>query len=217
MDRNNNILNNPEDITNEINIQQSISNRPTVSTCYYQPEHPLQCTCGVRQYPWHDLDGFVIERRRNPQIPLYKYFDKETYHMCLKHLSNNKTPCPDKIHNSILKNMPESFHKLLFLFFTHCHKQKKIPASWKISLTILLYKKEDPAQLPNHRPIALANTIYKFFTSTLTYILSAYGENHQILRDSQEEFRTEKSTARQLQLLIAALEDAKFTNQDIYL
>jgi hypothetical protein len=113
--------------------------------------------------------------------------------------------------------MPESFHKLLFSFFSHCYKQKQIPTSWKTSLTILLYKKGDPSKLPNHRPIALANTIYKFFTSTLTFIISAYGEKHQILHDSQEGFRAERSTSRQLQLLIAALEDARFTNQDIYL
>jgi hypothetical protein len=47
--------------------------------------------------------------------------------------------------------------------------------------------------------------------------LSTYGEKHQILHDSQEGFRAERSTSRQLQLLIAALEDARFTNQDIYL
>ena len=113
--------------------------------------------------------------------------------------------------------MPTNFHRTLFLFFKHCYKQKQIPASWKISLTILLYKKGDPSQLPNHRPIALANTIYKFFTSTLTSILSAYGEKHQILHDSQEGFRAERCTSRQLQLLIAALEDAQLTTQDIYL
>jgi len=73
--------------------------------------------------------------------------------------------------------MPESFHILLFLFFTHCYKQKQIPTSWKTSLTILLYKKGDSSQLPNHKPIALANTIYKLFTSTLTLILSSYGKN----------------------------------------
>ena len=103
------------------------------------------------------------------------------------------------------------------MFFTHCYKQKQIPASWKISLTILLYKKCDPSQLSNHRPIALANTIYKLFISTLTSILSTYGENHQILHDSQEGFRAERSTSRQLQLIIAALEDEKFANQNIYL
>ena len=113
--------------------------------------------------------------------------------------------------------MPPRFHKLLFLFFQHCYKQRQIPASWKTSLTVLLYKKGDPSHLPNHRPIALANTIYKLFTSTLTSLLSAYGERHQILHDSQEGFRAERGTSRQLQLLIAALEDARFTNQDIYI
>ena len=113
--------------------------------------------------------------------------------------------------------MPEDFHKLLFLFFSHCYKQQQIPSSWKISLTILLYKKGDPSHLTNHRPIALANTIYKLFTNTLTFILLAYGEEHQILHDSQEGFRAERSTSRQLQLLIATLEDARFTNQNIYI
>ena len=113
--------------------------------------------------------------------------------------------------------MPASFHHILLLFFTHCYKLKQIPAFWKISLTILLYKKGDPSFLTNYRPIALANKIYKFFTSTLTLILPAYGERHQILHDSQEGFRAERCTSRQLQLLIVSLEDAQFTNQDIYL
>jgi hypothetical protein len=84
--------------------------------------------------------------------------------------------------------MPPKFHTLLFLFFLHCYKQRKIPASWKTSLTILLYKKGNPTELANYRPIALANTIYKLFTSTFTSILSAYGEQYQILHDSQEGF-----------------------------
>jgi hypothetical protein len=137
--------------------------------------------------------------------------------MCTRHLTNGKTPGLDSIPNSILKNMPSVFHDLLFLFYIHCYKQQQIPQSWKTSLTILLYKKADPTRLTNHRPIALANTIYKLFISTFTTILSTYGEQYQILHDSQEGFRSERSTSRQLQLLIAALEDAKFTTQDIFL
>jgi hypothetical protein len=139
------------------------------------------------------------------------------YDLSVKHLTIGKIPGPDQIPNIILKQMPPKFHSLLFLFFSHCYKQHKIPASWKTSLTILLYKKGNPTQLTNHIPIALANTIYKLFTSTLTSILSAYGEQHQILHDSQKGFRSERCTSRQFQLLIAALEDARFTNQDIYL
>ena len=90
-DRNNNILTSPEDIAKEIHIQQSISNRPTVPTCHFLPNHPPQCTCRVRQYPWHDIDGLIIDKRGNPQTPLHTYLDLETYNLCLKNLANNKT------------------------------------------------------------------------------------------------------------------------------
>ena len=113
--------------------------------------------------------------------------------------------------------MPPIFHILLLLFFTHCYKQKQIPEAWKTSLTILLYKKGNSHQLTNHRPIALANTIYKLFTNTLMSILSSYGKKYQNLHDSQEGFRAERCTARQLQTIIAALEDARLINQDIYI
>ena len=179
-----NILTSLKDIANEIHIQQSISNRPTVPTCHFLPNHLPQCTCGVRQYPWHDIEGFIKDKQGNPQTSLHTYFDQETYNLCLKNLVNNKTPGPNRIPNSILKNMPHSFHHILFLFFTHCYKSKQTPNSWKMSLTILLYKKGDPSLLTNHRPIALANTLYKFFTSILTSILSTYSERHQILHDS---------------------------------
>ena len=96
IDRQNNILTNPEDIASEIHTQQSINNRPTVPTCQYQNTHPLYCTCGVRQYPWHDLDGYIIDKRGEPQTPLHTYFDQETYDLCLKNLSNNKAPGPTK-------------------------------------------------------------------------------------------------------------------------
>ena len=71
-------------------------------------------------------------------------------------------------------------------FFTHYYKQQQILPLWKTSLNILLYKKDDPTKLTNHRPIALANTIYKLFTNSLTTIMSTYGEKYQILHNSQE-------------------------------
>jgi hypothetical protein len=43
------------------------------------------------------------------------------------------------------------------------------------------------------------------------------GEILQILQNSQEGFRQERCTSRQLQILNAALEDSRFTQQDIYL
>jgi hypothetical protein len=69
----------------------------------------------------------------------------------------------------------------------------------------------------NHIPIALANTLYKFFTSIIIAQLANYGEKYQILQNNQEGFRQERCTFRQLQTLIAALEDSRLTQQDIYL
>ena len=106
---------------------------------------------------------------------------------------------------------------MFFLFFRHCYKQRAIPNSWKHSKTILLHKKDDPIHLANYRPIALANTIYKLFTSTITTLLTSYGEQHRILHFSQEGFRPQRNTSRQNQMIIAALEDARLTAKDIYL
>jgi hypothetical protein len=216
-DRQGNILTNPEDIAEEIYIQQSILNQPTIPTCHHQPTHSRGCVCGVRQYPWQDLNGFVLKKQGDIHASISNTFDRITYDLCLKYLGNNKAPGPNNILNSILENMPSQFHDLLFLLFQQCYKQQQIPTSWKTSLTILLYKKSDPSILTNHRPIALANTIYIFFTSTITAQLANYGEKYQILQNSQEGFRQEHCTSRQLQTLIAALEDSKLTQQDIYL
>ena len=113
-------------------------------------------------------------------------------------------PCPRDFTNYYSYSLPIVINKA------------KSPTLGKQALLYSYTKKGNPHHLTNHRPIALANTIYKLFTSTLTSLLSAYGEKHQILHDSQEGFRAERCTARQLQTIIAALEDARFTNQDIY-
>jgi hypothetical protein len=141
-DRQGNILTNPKDIAEEIYIQQSILNQPTIPTIqgHHQPNHDLECVCSVRQYPWHDLDGFILEKRGNTNASIANTFNKNTYDLCLKNLGNNKAPGPDNIPNAILKNMPIQFHNLLYLLFHQCYKQQQIPTSWKTSLTILLYK-----------------------------------------------------------------------------
>ena len=99
----NNILTNPEEIAHEIYVQQSISNMPTVPTCHYQPDHPQRYTCGVRQYPWHDIDGYTIEKRGESLISLHTYLDQETYDICLQQLANGKNPCQIKSLTSYYK------------------------------------------------------------------------------------------------------------------
>ena len=53
---------------------------------------------------------------------------------------------------------------------------------------ILLYFRCNQCHLTNHKPIVLADTIYKLFTRTFTSVLYTYGERHQILANKQYTF-----------------------------
>ncbi|GAN01199.1 hypothetical protein MAM1_0005c00631 [Mucor ambiguus] len=45
------------------------------------------------------------------------------------------------------------------------------PDSWNVSLMTLLYKKNDPNDMENYRPISLCNTDYKLMTRLLNHRL----------------------------------------------
>ena len=45
----------------------------------------------------------------------------------------------------------------------------------------------------------------------------SYGKQHKIIHFSQEGFWPQRNTSRQLQIIIAALEDARLINKDIYI
>jgi hypothetical protein len=102
LDTNNNLLTNPIDIADEIYIQQSKINASTIKTCEHQPQNHPDYTCQVRQYPWHELNGFILRTRGNNNASISALFTRETYDTCVKHLSKHKTPGPDQIPNSIL-------------------------------------------------------------------------------------------------------------------
>lgn len=54
----------PKILLTKFFIPQSINNQPFIPTSYCQPQHLFTCTCGVRQYPWHDLDSFTLETKK---------------------------------------------------------------------------------------------------------------------------------------------------------
>ena len=212
------ILTKPQDIANEIySTQQIISFQRQIPLCSDTTDHPSSCQCAIRKYPWHTHDGIILEKKRPHTASISTQFTRDIYDNCVKRLTIGKAHCPDNIPNDILKALPPQCQDLIFLFFQHCYKQREIPTQWKYSKTILLHKNDDPIHRANYKPIALANTIYKLYTSTITTLIPRYGEKHQIIHFSQEGFRPQRNTSRQLQMIIAALEDAKLTNKDIYL
>jgi hypothetical protein len=84
---------------------------------------------------------------------------QETLHQ----LPNHKTNGPDNIPGILLKHMPKAFHNAIFQLFQAMAITCITPPSWLLSNTILLYKKNDPHNLDNNRPITLANALYKLW------------------------------------------------------
>lgn len=114
-------------------------------------------------------------------------FTREVFDLSLKNLAQGKTPCLDNTPNEVLQALPTTFQELLFQFSWQCYKHNQIPTTWRHNKSILLCKKEDPLFISNYIPIALANTIYKLYTSILTTLLTNYIEQLLILHYSQEE------------------------------
>jgi hypothetical protein len=77
-DRQGNIPTNPEDIAEEIYIQQSILNQPASPTYHHQPNHDQECVCGVRQYPWHDLNRSVLKKHGDTHVSISNTFNRIT-------------------------------------------------------------------------------------------------------------------------------------------
>ncbi|KAK6761819.1 hypothetical protein RB195_022780 [Necator americanus] len=74
---------------------------------------------------------------------------------------------PGKISPEHLKNLPPVLINTLARLFTCYLLECKVPKQWKITKTVLLFKKGDPQDIGNYRPICLLSVIYKLFTRVI--------------------------------------------------
>ncbi|KAK6762597.1 hypothetical protein RB195_023355 [Necator americanus] len=80
---------------------------------------------------------------------------------------NRTVPGPDRIRPEHLKSLPPELINTLARLFTRYLSECKVPKQWKTSKTALLYKKGDPHDIGNYRPICLLSVIYKLFTRVI--------------------------------------------------
>ncbi len=133
----------------------------------------------------------------------------------LNRAGKHKAPGPDGVPYELIKHGGELLHKCLEQYMVGIWFTTEHP--WPNSNTALLYKKHDPLEVKNYRPIGLTNTMYKLWTAMLTEVMSVQAEHYQILSTCQEGFRPYRNTIRQLGMVINALEDARMFSQDIML
>ncbi|KAJ9521498.1 hypothetical protein QJQ45_008788 [Haematococcus lacustris] len=173
----------------------------------------------TRNYPWARAkadDPFTMHTCQNVHWLHTAIMDKAGFQECLSRLSGGKAPGPDGIENEIIKMLPwemgDTIHQLFIIMWaTGCTPTRPT------SDTCLLYKdKGQETDLNSYRPVGLANTVYKLWTSLITKILTEYAEANGMLSKNQAGFRSHRNTTQQLQMLVMALEDAKLAKADIY-
>lgn len=99
----------------------------------------------------------------------------------------NTAPGDDRITYNHWKSVDPAC-SVLASIFNVCLKYEKIPEEWKTSMTSLIYKKGDPHDTANWRPIAIMRTIYKLYTGVLAKRVTTWMMNHNILAPAQKGF-----------------------------
>ncbi|KAI8425563.1 hypothetical protein MSG28_011388 [Choristoneura fumiferana] len=146
-----------------------------------------------------------------PIIP----FERKEILEKIKKLKNEKSPGQDNIPNEAIKIGQKILIDPITTLFNKILETQKIPKSWGESQIILLYKKGDPSDINNYRPISLLPTLYKLFSMCLEKRISSSIENSQPIE--QAGFRAGYSTIDHIHTLDQIVEKHLEFNEPLYL
>lgn len=133
----------------------------------------------------------------------------------IKRLKSEKSPGPDKITNEALKLGASILVPYLTKLFNLIVEQEQIPKQWCSSYIILLYKKGNPLDINNYRPISLLSTIYKLFSSIILSRISPDIDKNQPIE--QAGFRPHYSTMNHIHVAEQIIEKYKEFNMPLYI
>lgn len=139
--------------------------------------------------------------------------EKEVY----KHITSLKTeksPGPDGLSNEALRHgLPILLNPITNLF-NKILDTEMVPKQWCTSDIILLYKKGNPLDVGNYRPISLLSCIYKIFSSILSQRIAQKIDNAQTIE--QAGFRSGFSTIDHIHTLGQVTSKYKEFNKPLY-
>jgi len=117
----------------------------------------------------------------------------------IKTLPNSKSPGPDKIPNTALKQLPKKTIMKLSNIFTACLRLSYFPYPWKTASIVMIPKLlKDHSEPDGYKPISLLSSMSKVFEKTIFQKLNP----HVKIRNEQFAFRSGHSTTLQLLNLV---------------
>ena len=128
---------------------------------------------------------------------------------------SNSAPGKDRVEYRHLKLVDPNC-KVLGAIFNKCLGERKIPASWKNSTTILIHKKGSGDDPSNFRPIALMSCLYKLFTSILSARVSNFAINNNLLSSQQKSAKPSEGCHEHTFTLQSVVADCKRNQKNCF-
>lgn len=160
---------------------------------------------------FNPTDPEVLEEL--PRLPSVPELDLEPtlpeVHKAIEKMKNRKSPGPDGIPAEIYKYGGPSISAYLHSLLVSCWRARKIPAQWKESCIVTIYKnKGDKSECGNYRGISLLDVAGKVLTRVmLSRLLKHFADT--ILPESQCGFRADRSTIDMVFVARLLLEKAR--------
>jgi len=114
--------------------------------------------------------------------------DKDFFMSIINSRNSQSANGPDGIGYSILKLDEELAATLMVLISKAMLKFQRSPTLWNRARTILIYKKGDPNELDNWRPLSIASCLYRVWTAALASIIQMINTQRPLFHRSQKGF-----------------------------
>ena len=125
-------------------------------------------------------------------------FLPEEIHALLSKLDPNSAMGLDGFHPRLLRSCAPALTLPLHMIFLQSLLEGKLPASWKHSLIVPIFKKGSRHDPSNYRPVSLTSVPCKTLERVIAKELSSFFTENNILTEEQFGFRPGRSTEDQL-------------------
>jgi hypothetical protein len=135
-----------------------------------------------------------------------RVFKPERIHRLIMKMPNGKAPGLSDVSWELLKHAPPLLFTELSSLFKEVSKSGSSPSSWRSAVIHPLFKKGDPRNIENYRPISLTDNFRKLYERCINRLVSKYLEPLDI---TQGGFRARRSTMDQIVCLKAMMEERR--------
>ena len=144
-----------------------------------------------------EIDPDVYNGKRKLNTPNKNFMTKEEVFLAIKSLKTKNCEGYDRLPQRILTDGINVLITPLADLFEKIYKYKKLPEQWQISKTIPIFKKGNPNNIENYRPISNLCSTSKIFEKLILLRLQKLEIKHKIdlTGKPQHGFKQKRSTA----------------------